>query len=68
MTKSEIRKLETRAREFRKRAGDEVAKASDLATDDNVEGFATSMAEVMRLTVQSAKMAKQARAAVGGPA
>lgn len=70
MTKSEIRKLESKARECRMWAGEAVAKAAHSAADDDVQSYAAHMAEAGRLALLSAKITKEVRAALaaGSPA
>lgn len=63
LSKSEIRKLWSQARECRMWAGEQIAKASEAAAEDDCQSFAGYMAEASRLTLLSAKFTKEARAA-----
>ena len=63
LSKSEVRKLYTQAREAKMWAGEQIATAAECASEDDVEGFQRCMAEAGRLALIAAKRLKEARAA-----
>lgn len=64
MTKAEIRKLETEARQLRLQAEQAITKASWCVADGDDEGFTRCMAEAGQLARQSGKKLKEARDAI----